>query len=76
MTARVTLPTGMGMSDWADQVVLDLDSFGSFGKLLGEDWQDWAVQFLNNSSLSNNLPNPYMFDKWQHWAERFCEELS
>lgn len=76
MTTYVTLPTAMSMSDWADQVVLDLDNFGSFGKLLDQDWQSWAVQFLNNPSLTNNIPSPYMFSEWKHWAERFCEELS
>lgn len=73
MSIRLTLPIGISLHDWADQVSLELDPYGSFGRLDGEDWQNWAVQFLNNSKVGANLPNPYMFDKWQHWADRFCE---
>lgn len=73
----VTRPTGMVLPDWADQVVLDLDSFGSFGRLSDEAlWQDWAAQFLNNTTLGRNLPRPYDFPDWREWAERFCQLLS
>lgn len=77
MSARVTLPTGMSLRDWADQVALDLDSYGAFGRLdVDSQWQNWAMQFLNNMSLGNNFPNPYNFDSWRDWAERFCQTLS
>ena len=73
----ITLPRYIGLRDWADQVVLDLDVYGSFGRLDDETkWQYWAVQFLNNSTLGRNFPNPYSFDNWQDWAERFCQSLS
>ncbi len=73
----ITLPKYMKLQDWADQVVLDLDIYGSFGKLQDEtDWQNWAVQFLNNSSLGRNPPSPYSYDNWQDWADRFCQTLS
>lgn len=68
----VTRPTGMSMSDWADQVTLDLDRYGYVSKLQGDDWQGWAVQFLNNVALGRNLPDPYGFEDWLEWAERFC----
>jgi hypothetical protein len=29
---RITLPTYMGLRDWADQITLDLDPFGAFGR--------------------------------------------
>lgn len=76
MTARVTLPTGMSLRDWADQIALDLDPYGAFGRLDVEDqWQNWAMQFLNNLTLKENFPIPYSFDNWRDWAERFCQVL-
>lgn len=72
----ITRPSGMMMRDWADQIVLDLDSYGSFGKLNDENWQDWGVQFLNNSTLGKNLPNPYAYENWAEWAERLCQILT
>lgn len=74
MTVRITLPTGMGLRDWADQVALDLDNYGAFGRLDDvENWQNWAMQFLNNTTLGRNFPIPYDFDDWRDWAERFCQ---
>lgn len=76
MTA-ITRPQMMELRDWADQMMLDLDSFGALGRL--EDaaaWQDWAMQFLNNTTLGRNLPNPYAFNDWRDWAERFSQALS
>lgn len=74
---NVTRPIGMSTTDWCDQVVYDLSGVGNFGKLnRPEEWQDWASQFLNNSSLGLNLPNPYQFTDWKEWAERFCEMLA
>ena len=76
MSVRITLPTGMGLRDWADQVALDLDSFGAFGRLDDDsNWQNWAMQFLNNMSLKENFPVPYNFENWRDWAERFCQTL-
>jgi len=74
MSVRITLPTGMGLRDWADQIPLDLDSYGAFGRLDVEtNWQDWAMQFVNNTSLKENFPIPYQFTDWREWAERFCQ---
>lgn len=73
----ITLPTYMTLKDWADQICLDLDTVGAVSKLLDENtWQDWAVQFLNNTTLGRNLPNPYSFTDWREWAERFCQTLA
>lgn len=72
----VTLPTNLELTDWANQVVLDLDPYGAFGRLQDEAfWQDWAVQFLNNTNIGRNPPNPYQFEDWREWAERFCQCL-
>ena len=73
----ITRPYGMELLDWAAQVVLDLDPYGAFGRLENPNsWQDWAVQFLNSTSIGRNLPNPYMFTDWREWAERLCQLLS
>lgn len=73
----ITLPTNMELLDWASQVILDLDSYGAFGRLQDPArWQDWGVQFLNNSSIGRNLPNPYGFTDWREWAERLVGSLS
>jgi hypothetical protein len=64
----------MRLSDWADQVVYDLDKYGSFGKLIDEnDWQDWAANISNNTSIGINTPNPYDFKDWSEWAELLCK---
>jgi hypothetical protein len=74
MSVRITLPTGMGLRDWADQIALDLDNYGALGRLDDVDnWQNWAMQFLNNTTLGRNFPLPYDFDDWREWAERFCQ---
>lgn len=73
----ITRPQGMELLDWANQIVLDLDPYGSFGKLENETlWQDWAMQYFNNSALGRNFPIPYDFQDWREWAERFAQMLS
>jgi len=73
----ITRPSYMQLNDWADQIALDLDSYGAFGRLDNpDDWQNWAMQFLNNTSLGRNFPQPYDFTDWREWAERFCQTLS
>lgn len=73
----VTRPVGMTLPDWSSQVIIDLDPYGSFGRLSApEEWQNWAVQFLNNTTIGRNLPNPYQFTDWRDWAERFCGSLA
>ena len=50
MSVRVTLPTHLTLRDWADQITLDFDPYGAFGRLEDENnWQNWAMQFINNS---------------------------
>jgi len=74
---HITLPTNMRLEDWASQVTIDLDTYGSFGRLENPaDWQNWAMQFLNNTTLGRNFPNPYHFTDWREWAERFTQALS
>ena len=73
----ITLPTGMELLDWASQVIIDLDAYGSFGRLDDPSrWQDWGMQFLNNTTIGRNLPIPYGFADWKDWAERLCQCLT
>ena len=73
----ITLPTNLTLEDWSSQLLLDLDAEGAFGRLQDPTrWQDWGVQFLNNTTLGRNLPNPYQFTDWKEWAERLCGALT
>ena len=73
----ITRPTGMELLDWASQISIDLDAYGSFGRLDNPDkWQDWGMQFLNNTTIGRNLPIPYCFTDWREWAERLVGSLS
>jgi hypothetical protein len=73
----ITLPTNMELLDWAAQINLDLDAFGAFGRLDNPDqWQNWGMQFLNNTTIGRNLPIPYGFTDWREWAERLVGALS
>ena len=77
MSFNITLPVGMELMDWSDQITFDLDNQTSIGKLLDEaDWQNWAVQFVTAPGLSKyNVPNPYQFDDWQTWGAGLCKAL-
>lgn len=77
MSINITRPSYMSLRDWADQIVLDLDQFGSFGRL--DDvtrWQDWASQIINNTDFKESIQSPYHFADWRDWAERFCQVLA
>lgn len=66
----------MALRDWADQIALDLDPYGAFGRLdVEENWQNWGMQFINNMTLRENFPVPYDFNDWREWAERVCQVL-
>ena len=77
MSFNITLPVGMELTDWADQITFDLDNQTSLSKLMDEkDWQNWAVQFVTATGLSTyNVPNPYDFVEWQTWADALCKAL-
>jgi hypothetical protein len=73
----ITLPTGMELLDWSSRIIIDLDAYGSFGRLDDPSrWQDWGMQFLNNTTIGRNLPIPYGFTDWREWAERLVGALS
>jgi hypothetical protein len=42
----ITQPVIIGLRDWADQIVMDLSTYGALSRLDDEDkWQEWALQF-------------------------------
>lgn len=74
----ITQPVIIGLRDWADQVILDLDNYSPLRRLDDEtQWQEWGLQFCVISGLSQkNPPNPYDFTDWRTWAERFVQVVS
>jgi len=73
---NITFPTGLKLSDWADQIVFDLDKYGNFNRIVNDEWQDWGSQFVGAVALGGYvLPSPYEFNNWQFWAEDFCGAL-
>lgn len=77
MSFNITLPVGMQLTDWADQITFDLDNQTTLSKLLDEqDWQNWAVQFVTAPGLSSyNVPTPYDYEDWNRWADALCKTL-
>lgn len=77
MSFNITLPVGMELTDWTDQITFDLDNQTTLSKLMDEnEWQDWAVQFVTAPGLSEyNVPSPYGFTEWQPWADSLCKAL-
>ena len=74
MALSVSLPVGIGLKDWANCLITDFIAFGAFDPLDDETkWQDWATQFLNATNLIEDFPDPYMYDDWREWAERFVQ---
>jgi len=74
MALSVTLPVGIGLKDWANCLITDFIAFGAFDPLDDETkWQDWATQFLNATNLIEDFPDPYLYDDWRKWAERFVQ---
>lgn len=69
----ITQPAIMGLRDWADQVNMDLSTYGVLMRLDDEaKWQEWAQQFCVISGLSQkNVPDPFAYTDWREWAQRF-----
>lgn len=63
-------PRGMTLTDWADSVILSTSDAWAFGRLDGDNWQDWAVAFLKGNYSQQNAPDPYQFEDWREWAMR------
>ena len=59
--------------EWTDFTGAELESFGTVMRLdTPENWRDWAAHAISLGGLqAKNAPNPYQFDDWREWAERF-----
>ena len=69
-------PIGMDVMEWTDKMVPILLPYGGvIGKLDDpNEWQDWARSvILINNAWQGVAPNPYQFDDWKEWAERFLQ---
>lgn len=78
MSVNVINPRGLNARDWADFMTPNLEQYGNLPRLDSDDaWKEWAAQLGNLPGLSGEIvPNPYNFNEWQPWAERFCLNLS
>lgn len=58
-------------------MTLLLERYGAVVRLDDADnWRDWAVRAISLSGLSSkNPPNPYQFDDWLQWAERYNQTV-
>ena len=67
----------MTVQSWTDQMSLSLDQYGIVGRLDDpEGWQDWAARAINLPGISSqNPPDPYTYEEWGKWAERFNQIL-
>jgi hypothetical protein len=69
----IARPNGLTFDRWAAEVSLQLEAIGLASNRPDENrWQEWAVSAISIPQLSQfNPPNPYQFNHWQDWAERF-----
>lgn len=65
-------PRGLSLQEWADTVVLVLDSAWPLGRIDNATrWQDWAVGLVRAPNIAQRvLPDPYQFSDWRDWATR------
>jgi len=65
-------PRNMGLTDWADSVILSIGDAWTFGRLDNESqWQEWAIGLVRSSTYSaRSLPDPYQYSDWKDWAMR------
>lgn len=71
-----------GFVEWADRmsflVQTDVPQFQIMQPALDADnpdaWKDWAMCIVGGQDrLGQDSPNPWEFDSWVDWAERFFE---
>jgi len=74
----ITLPVIIGLKDWADQIVLDLSTYGVLPQLDDETkWQEWAASLCAIASItSKNPPDALSFSDWREWASRFAQIMN
>lgn len=77
MTVRLTLPTRMSFTDWANQILQDLEKEGlSPVKADERNWQGWATSVCQIPVIAGyNPPNPQKYTDWKVWAEHFLRSV-
>lgn len=75
------IPYQMDVIEWTDKmnpILINSGSGGFIGKLEDpEKWRDWARSvILINTKWQATAPNPYQFNNWKEWAERFLSVLN
>lgn len=70
-------PQGMGVIEWTDRMVLELEPFGTFPELNEpEEWRDWALAVIQNVPIAAcQPPDPRFFIDWRDWAYRFLQTI-
>jgi hypothetical protein len=77
MSYRLTLPVRMQFTDWAHQVLQDLEPIGLSPISAEEsDWRSWATSVCQLPVIAGrNPPNPQQYSDWQVWAENFTRSV-
>lgn len=71
---NIANPQNMELQEWVDHVAFETEAeTGKIIILTDDDWRFWAAQFTN---VYSNVPNPYIFEDWEDWAERFKEVVA
>ena len=70
-------PRFMEVIEWTDKMTPSLLNYGDIGKLDDPDnWQNWARGvILINQQWQSVAPNPFEFQNWRDWAERFLQVI-
>lgn len=71
----LTRPQHLDFVDWANQIVLDLSKSDYLMRPVSlQAWQEWGQAMVQVPFIAAfNPPNPYWFEQWQKWAERFVQ---
>lgn len=66
-------PRYMSVIQWTDRMALLTDPICIAERLDDPDqWQDWATNLMDScTNEGQNIPDPFDFDNWLDWAERF-----
>lgn len=69
------MPRGLTASEWAGQMTVTLSRFGVVPSLTDDSlWQEWANVVANFPVIDASYPpDPYAFEEFAEWAERFIQ---
>lgn len=67
----IPYPNYLNLQEWADQVVLHFMVKYPLPVLQAANWQSWASAIISILNIDTLHINPYNFNTWQAWAERF-----